>query len=167
MFELTLDRGQRDLLSLEIILGGENIEITLRDALDQVLLRGLIVRFGLCHLGVRALQSHPIFPTKQILLQVEAVAVGSRRDFPKSIVFKNARADRGGGIDRSGISLVGHEAASRELRQQGRKRLGFGLEGGQPSRFGFAQLWIVLQRTLIDRQKIRGRRRTQAEAQCK
>ncbi len=63
LFELAVDRGQRDLLGLEIILRAEHVEIALRDPLHQVLLRGLVIRFGLRHLRIRALQTPPSFPS--------------------------------------------------------------------------------------------------------
>ncbi len=50
LLQLAADRDQCDLLRLEVILGGENVEIALRDSLHQVLLRGLVVRLGLRHL---------------------------------------------------------------------------------------------------------------------
>ena len=75
LFELALDGDQRHLLGLEIVLRSEHVEVALRDALHQVLLRGLVVRLGLRHLGVRALQGHPIFPAKHVLLEVDAVAM--------------------------------------------------------------------------------------------
>ncbi len=64
LLELAVDRDQRDLLRLEIILRAEHIEIALRDALHQVLLRGLVVRLGLRHLRIRALAAPPSFPSE-------------------------------------------------------------------------------------------------------
>ncbi len=163
LIELTLDGGQRDLLRLEIILGGENVEVTLRDALHQVLLRSLVIRFGLRYLGVRALQGHPILPAKQVLLQVDAVLVRGRDDAPiKRVSLKLDRARRAaeglGESRRPGIMFPGYQAASRELRQQRRERLRLGLQGRQASRLGLAQLGIVLQRALVHREKIGCRR---------
>ena len=67
---------ERHLLRLEIVLRGEHVEVALRDALDQVLLCGLVVGFGLRDLGIGALQRHPVLPAKQVLSQIDAVAVG-------------------------------------------------------------------------------------------
>ena len=53
--ELALDGGQRQLLRFEVVLRCENVEVALRHALDQILLRSLVVRFGLRYLGVGAL----------------------------------------------------------------------------------------------------------------
>ncbi len=163
LVELTLDRGERDLLCLEIVLRGENVEVTLRDALHQILLRGLVVRFGLRHLRVRALQGHPILPAKQVLPHVDAVAVRGRDDAPiEGVGLKNDRSRRaaeGLGDGRfPGIVLAGHQPAARDLGQQGRERLRLGLEGRQPSRLGLAQLGVVLQGALVYRKKIRCRR---------
>ena len=62
LFELAGDRGQRDLLRLQIVLRAEHVEIALRDPFHQVLLRGLVVRFGLRHLRIGTLQRFPVFP---------------------------------------------------------------------------------------------------------
>ena len=145
LIELALDGSQRHLLRLEIVLGGEHIEVALRHALHQILLRGLVVRFRLRHLGVRGFQGHPILPAKDILPQVDAVAM--RRGVDAAVEGKALQhgrspggADRFGGIGRTEILLAGHEAAARELRQQGRECLRLGFQGGQTGRFGFAQL---------------------------
>ena len=76
----------------------------------------------------------------------------------KGETFQNS--GRAGGADRfrrilrSGIALAGHHAAAADLRQQSGKRLGFGLQGGETVRFGFAKLRIVLQGALIHREEI-------------
>jgi hypothetical protein len=59
LIELVVHRGQIALLRIEVILGGEHVEIALRDAGHQVLLRGLVVRFGLRNLRIRALAGPP------------------------------------------------------------------------------------------------------------
>ena len=64
LLELASHRDQRDLLGLEIILCAEHVEIALRDPLHQVLLRGLVVRLGLRHLRIRALQAPPSSPSE-------------------------------------------------------------------------------------------------------
>jgi hypothetical protein len=67
----------------------------LRDALHQILLRGLVVRFGLRHLRVRALQGHPILPAKQVLPHVDAVPVRRRDDAPiEGVGLKKDRTRR-------------------------------------------------------------------------
>ena len=64
LLELALNGVQRHLLRFEIILRGQHIEVALRHALDQVLLGGLIVRFGLGDLRIGAAAKPPSSPTE-------------------------------------------------------------------------------------------------------
>jgi len=172
LVELPLDRDECDLLGFEVVLGGEHVEVTLRDALDQVLLRRLIVGLGLRHLRIGALQCHPIFPAENVLLEVEAVAmrggIGSsieRETLEDRGRTGSAGADRFRRVLRAGVALMAHDAATGELRQQRGQSLRFGFERRQPIRFRFAQGGIVLQRALIDREEIGGRRLRRPAAQ--
>ena len=79
LLELTVDRGQIGLLRIDVVLCGKHVKVALCNAGDEVLLCRLVIRFGLRHLGIRALQSHPILPAKQVLSQVQAVAMSGRR----------------------------------------------------------------------------------------
>ena len=117
--QLAVDRHQRDLLRLQVILRSENVEIPLRHPLHEVLLRGLVVCLGLRHLRVRALQRLPVFPAKQILLQVDGVLMNGGVDLA---------AEREGFGHRRGSSRRGAGRAG---------RCGGGA-GGQGKRLGLA-----------------------------
>ena len=73
-------------------------------------------------------------------------------------------ADRFRRVLRSGIALAGYHAAAGDLRQQGGERLRLGFQGGEAVGFGFAQLGVVLQGPLIDREEVRGRNRARRQA---
>ena len=150
LIELAVDRGQCDLLRLEIVLCAEHIEVTLRDARHQVLFSRLVIRLGLGHLGVRAFKCLPVFPAKQALSQIDGVVVDCGLDFAaegealqhrRRVADLRARdADRRhaagrkghrlGGVLRSGVARAGDQAATREVRQQVGQSLRLGFQGG-------------------------------------
>ena len=78
LLELPADRGQVAPLRIDVVLGGQHVEIALGDSGDQVLLGGLIVRLGLGHLRVGPLQGHPVLPAEQVLGQIDAILMGGR-----------------------------------------------------------------------------------------
>ena len=179
--QLAVDRNQRDLLRLDIVLCAEHIEVALRDPLHQVLLRGLIVRFGLRHLRIRALQRLPVLPAKQTLLEVDGVLMNGGVDLAaewegfgnrRGRTRRQHRARRPVSWDRRGagtsvwvwlidpaVAFARYVAVAGQLGQQRRQRLGFGLQGGQARGLSLPQLWVVLQGPLINGQKIRRRER--------
>jgi len=172
LFELPVHRRQRALLGVEIVLGRQHVEIGLRDPGHQVLLRCLVVGFGLRQLGVGPLQGDPVLPAEQIELQIQAVLIsrgGGRAG--KRIREGLCRgggagpAGRGGSrrhhlgfIGRSRIPLPLRGARTVQLRQECRDRLGLRFERRQPGGLGLLELRIVLQGALVDREKVGGRR---------
>ena len=166
LLELTIDRGQIALLRVDVVLRREHVEIALRHARDEVLLRRLVIRLGLRDLRIRALQGHPILPAEQVLLEVDAVMVSGRRD---AAVEGKALENRGAaaaarhlyGLDqvrRSLVVFLADGAVRRQLRQQRGERLRLRFERGQTIGFGLSELRIVLQGALIDGQQVRRRR---------
>ena len=127
------------------------------------MLRRLIIRLGLRHLGIGALQGDPVLPAEQVLREVDAVLVRGRGHAAvegKGLVEDSRPlASHGLGLVRLPVVLfLGDRAAARDLRQQRRERLRLGFERGEPSGLGLLELRIVLQRALIDREQV-GRRR--------
>jgi hypothetical protein len=140
LLHLPGDRGQGDFVGIDVILGGEHVEIGLRHALHQILLGRLVVRFGLRHLRIGTLEGDPVVPTKQVLLKVQRVVMG--RGFDRAVERKgledgvgtagrgagdafggarrctNGQADRLGGVLRTLVALPGNGAVGGELRQQ-------------------------------------------------
>ena len=64
LLELPIHRCQRAFLCIQIVLRSQHVEVALRHPRDQVLLRRLIVGFGLGDLRVGALQRHPVLPAE-------------------------------------------------------------------------------------------------------
>ena len=64
LFELSREGFERRLCGVDRVLGGQHVEIALRGALNEILLRGLVVRFGLRNLARPRASGRTIGPSE-------------------------------------------------------------------------------------------------------
>ncbi len=155
-----VDRGQS-------ILRSEDIEISLRNAHNQVLLRGFANRFGPGDGLVGTPQVDDLVPPEQRLSQADPVLqhIGfvRRRNRDGWKIGVRVRNQVGAGSLRAGVG-----ATRTNLRQQSTTGLGFGFQRGEAPGFRLVNLRIALQGLLIDFEQGRcpGRSRNRKSRKC-
>ena len=78
LLELARDGIERGLLSLDVVLGGEHVEVTRGDAQREILLRHAIVGIRLRHDAAGLLEAHQLAPVEDALVELQAPAAASR-----------------------------------------------------------------------------------------
>ena len=172
LLQLIRDRLVSRLLRLQVVARRQNVEVALRDALDQVLLGGAVVRLRLRHRVIRAPQVLPVLPIEDILAQGHIPLAGHRMNGAGDILLhedESVRVQRVGEELRRGLILVGpvllHRRCAGDLRQQQGARLRPSFQRRQTRRGGLAHQRIALQSVVVDLQQIlRGGRSRQGDS---
>ena len=166
LLELPAERFERRLRGAERVLGGQHVEIGLRDAHEQVLLRSAIRRLGHRHLRIGALQFLPLVPPEHGLGQFGAV-VPVLADVGRTLVADRDDVARGLVHLRKGRLAIGigrvDLAADVDLRQQQGARLRLDLERGGAPGLGFAHQRVAADRVQVDLDQVLGADRGRAQ----
>ncbi len=152
LLELTRDGIERGLLGLDVVLGGEHVEITRGHAQCQVLLRDAVVRIRLRDDPSGLLQAHQLAPVEDALveLQAPAGALGLGRADLRLLLDDHRRVEvvgigryqtREQAVLRLFVPALGPLAA--DLRQVQRPGLRLGFAGRLARVFGFAHQRVV------------------------
>ena len=127
----------------QAIFGSKNVEVTLSNPNDEVLLRRFPDSFGFGDLFICALQVDNLVPAEN------GLALG---DVPVGIVALSIEAVSGTNLGRK-LSSVGFgltpASTGRNLWQEYAARLWFGLQSSETTCLGLVNLWVALQRLLI------------------
>jgi len=159
LLELAAERLQRRFGRGQRVLGREHVEVALRRAHHQVLLRCAVIGLGQRDLGVGAPQRLPLVPAEDglrqprrvipVLVGIRLVAVADRNDLARRRVDLR-EIGFAIGFGRVGLAVQGN------LREQQRARLGLGFERRQPAGLGLADQRIALDRGLVDVEQVLG-----------
>ncbi len=164
LLELAREGIQRGLGGGQRVLGGEHVEVALRDSHHQVLLGGAIVRLGDGHRRVGALQCLPLVPAEQRLAQLALPLPGVRvgllvgldvadhRRRGRIVVVIDCLQEGVRPVTAAGLDRAEHA----HLRQQRGARLRLGLERGRLAGLGFAYQRIAGRGTGVDLDEVLG-----------
>ncbi len=153
LFELPADRVESGLVRINGVLGRKHIEVGGRDALDETLLRGLVVGFRLRHLLVRTAQSFPVRPGEHALLQLQVVLALIRvaADGKRQWLQHCGIVRVGKGFHRVGLGARARDCRiAGDLRQQCRKGLRRALPGRHAGGVGLVDQRIELHGVVVD-----------------
>ena len=169
--ELLREGLERRLRGAQRLRGGEHVEVALRHAQHQVLLRGAVGHLGARDHGVGTAEPLPLVPAKHGLAQARLPAPGIGADALVDVEDLDLRVEARAGVRihdlqerAAAVGLTRLDLAAREqLRQQRGARLGLGLEGRGAQLGGLEELRIARRREIVDFEQVRGRRDIGAE----
>jgi len=149
------------LLRFEVVARREHVEVALRDAQDQILLGGSVVRLGLRHGLVRALEILPVLPIEDVLPQGHVPLAGHRPDHAGNVLLDQdefVRVQRIREELRGGLILTRavffHGCRACDLGQKKRARLWLGFQRRHARGGGLAHLGVAQQGVVVDLQKV-------------
>ena len=159
LIELAGDGFEGRLVGFQPVLGGEHVEVGLRDAQDQLLLGGLVGGLRLGDLAPGPLERHPVRPREQVLPQIYGPRLGGRIQNLRRCGYQRgavrARAEKG---LLAPVVVARGAGGAVELRQQRSPGLGASFARREPVGIGLADDRVVVHRVFEHPYQILGGR---------
>ena len=155
LIELAGDGFEGRLVGFQPVLGGQHVEVGLRDAQDQLLLGGLVGGLGLGDLAAGFLERHPVRPREHVLPQIHRPLPGVRIGRDLKPFCRRGLEDLV--LISSAVSARDARGAA-QLRQQRGQGLGASLARREPVGIGLADDRVIVHRVFEHPYQILGGR---------